>query len=294
MKSIATLITYRCNFKCKFCLRNKSKKKDISLNLFSETIKEIKNMGYKLIRITGGEPCLHPQFYKIINIINKEKLKFCFVSNGSLLNKYKFLAYKYNKTLLNCSFSVDGSNKYIHDNLRGLGSFNKVIKSIKFFNSKKIPVKIQTTINKINQEDIYNIIEKVCSLGVQEINILNTIKTNKNKKLCLNNKEKERIKNKIKSIKNKNIKIFYRIPTFEFTEICPNLKTLKNLTINPDNKVMFCCNLLENKGIIGSLKADSFNNLNFKAHNISKKMINDNKYLNKKFNSHCEFCNHFL
>jgi len=64
------------------------------------------------------------------------------------------------------SLSLDGSNKKVHDDFRGVnGAFDGVIKAAKLFNKYNIPFIINSSFTKRNQSDIKNVYHLAKSLG---------------------------------------------------------------------------------------------------------------------------------
>jgi len=84
-------LTYHCNAKCFFCDIRNMNKKDMSIRTFKKFLneaKELKDKGlYKKLKITlsGGEPILHPQIEKFIEI-GKKYGNVTLVTNGTLKN----------------------------------------------------------------------------------------------------------------------------------------------------------------------------------------------------------------
>lgn len=93
-------LTKYCNLNCPYCFANsmisEEDKKYIDLNTFKKILDWIeKSPNEKRIGLIGGEPTLHPEFIKILNILNnfceetgKESILF---TNG--INLEKFISY---------------------------------------------------------------------------------------------------------------------------------------------------------------------------------------------------------
>lgn len=87
--------TNACNLKCISCPQsieqNKRVKKGfMSFNLYQRLIDEIKTLNPKAITLhLGGEPLLHPDLFRMIELAKREHLFVLFSSNGTLLTKKK-------------------------------------------------------------------------------------------------------------------------------------------------------------------------------------------------------------
>jgi molybdenum cofactor biosynthesis enzyme MoaA len=90
-------VTDRCNFRCKYCTNegqphNTGNFIELSFaKQLSEFIRE--NQIYvKKLNITGGEPLLHPELLKIVEIFKTTIDSITLNTNGELLNKNKIIA----------------------------------------------------------------------------------------------------------------------------------------------------------------------------------------------------------
>lgn len=87
-------ITDFCNLTCEFCSQGTPLQNDKLRMSYHEIIKYIKlavkNNEIDIIKLSGGEPTMHPDFKKICNIIKKNKSKkiFHLASNGVKIKKY--------------------------------------------------------------------------------------------------------------------------------------------------------------------------------------------------------------
>ena len=108
LKDLCFEVIQTCPNKCKFCSSNSSKEKKtiITLEQFKKTINYfIKNGGIGEISISGGEPFLHPDFFKMIEFCKNNGLRtVVFTSGIKQLSEIpedmvEYIKYKYNKDL---------------------------------------------------------------------------------------------------------------------------------------------------------------------------------------------------
>ena len=125
-------VTNICNLRCKHCHNSSGKSLDDELST-DEAIKTVREMARDNIfdlRISGGEPIQHPDWFEIFSEARDSGMALSFNTNG-------FYGSQHNKTIerfleLNpeqITFSLDGNRKH-HDNLRCPGSFDAVLKSM--------------------------------------------------------------------------------------------------------------------------------------------------------------------
>ncbi|OFY94545.1 MAG: hypothetical protein A2491_10805, partial [Bacteroidetes bacterium RIFOXYC12_FULL_35_7] len=102
------------------------------------------------INITGGEPLLHPDFFRLLEFLSAYKKHFTFaiLSNGSLITdevavRLKIAAPEF------IQLSIDGNEK-MHDRIRSKNNFKTVVNAIKILNKHKIKTYISFTAHSEN------------------------------------------------------------------------------------------------------------------------------------------------
>jgi len=174
-------ITERCNLKCKHCyfdrkfLDNELSLKEL-FRILDNYLRLIKKWGISVektrISITGGEPLVRNDFFEFLEKCheNKEKSRYGVLTNGILLNNEKISKLK--KLEVNyVQVSLEGMEEN-NDEIRGKGTFKKIVKAIKLLVKNKINTSISTTVTKQNQKDIPLLIKlaeqlKVNGLGLR-------------------------------------------------------------------------------------------------------------------------------
>ncbi len=126
-------IVEECNLKCVYCLsnapfvsdKNESNKTKLSLDEIKNNIKQAKDLGIKVVSITGsGEPLLYKKLKELIEFIESLNLRVVLFTNGLLLNKE--LAGWLNKKDVNLMVKLNSLNPKINDKLVGLKGAQKI------------------------------------------------------------------------------------------------------------------------------------------------------------------------
>ena len=81
-------ITSHCNFKCDYCVSRLGlrKKQHMSFELTRHIVDQLPYLTTESVRLhVDGEPLLHPDFSKIVQMLSKRKLPVIVATNGSLL-----------------------------------------------------------------------------------------------------------------------------------------------------------------------------------------------------------------
>jgi radical SAM protein with 4Fe4S-binding SPASM domain len=170
LKSLSFMITDCCNLKCGFCSRNASNlnvtymEPEFIKEQIQEALKWAKNL--EIINLSGGEPFMHPEFEKILQIINSFGLNTRINTNGLFFNdKNVDILDKYNVKLF--TISLDSHKPEVHDKIRGIsGTFDKTVNGIKKCVKKGYKVFIKATIGEDNVDDILELAKFADSLGV--------------------------------------------------------------------------------------------------------------------------------
>ena len=161
-------ITDECDQRCKHCYifsENNCKKID-SMNW-----EQIQNTFYNCLDfcemynrspyfyITGGDPILHKDFWKLLNLLKSHNIPFTILGNPFHLNDEvcsKLKEYGCEKYQL----SIDGMKK-THNWFRKEGSFETTLQKIDYIKKAGIKSVIMTTVSGVNIDEIPDIIDNV-------------------------------------------------------------------------------------------------------------------------------------
>jgi SynChlorMet cassette radical SAM/SPASM protein ScmF len=177
LESIYFYLTEGCNLACKHCwinppLESESLKYGVlRIDLLKKAIEEAMPLGLRSIKLTGGEPFLHPQIVEIIKIIKQYKLNAVIESNGTLIDRA--LARRLSE-IESCfiSISIDSTNPEIHDSIRNQkGSFDKSIKGIKLLVENGVHPQVIASLLPENKTHISEIIKYAEELGASSFKL---------------------------------------------------------------------------------------------------------------------------
>ncbi|MCD1294899.1 SynChlorMet cassette radical SAM/SPASM protein ScmF [Methanocella sp. CWC-04] len=167
-------LTDGCNLRCRHCWISPKYSKEgkfnyIPVSLFRSIIEEAKPLGLQRVKLTGGEPLLHPDIQEIINIIRDNGLILCIETNGVLctLEMVRLIA----SCKPGCiSVSLDGANKETHEWVRGVeGCFDAALEGIRNLVNAGIKPEIIMTIMRRNSGQIEDMIRLAESLGASSL-----------------------------------------------------------------------------------------------------------------------------
>ncbi|MFQ5615136.1 MAG: radical SAM protein [Anaerolineales bacterium] len=138
LRSFYLYMSNSCNLKCRHCwitpkfVNGKASPGDvIDVEALRDAVSEAKLLGLRNVKLTGGEPMLHPRFMEIVDMLTAEGLGMNVETNGTLLTAG---VARYLKEETNVSFvsvSIDGADANTHDPFRGVpGSFETVLRGL--------------------------------------------------------------------------------------------------------------------------------------------------------------------
>lgn len=165
-------ITDYCDQRCKHCyIFSEGHSKLISMNLedMIHVTNEIISFCNQINRtpyiyLTGGDPILHPDFWKLLEYFHQKEIRFCIMGNPfhltlEVCKKMKELG------CVKYQVSLDGLEE-IHDSFRKSGSFKATLEAIKVIKESGMWVAVMSTVSKTNHKDIPKLIDLVDELGV--------------------------------------------------------------------------------------------------------------------------------
>ncbi|MBP1357078.1 MAG: radical SAM protein, partial [Sulfolobus sp.] len=167
---IAWHITNRCNLECIHCLWKSGPKATFPGELNEEEAinfaKIVVDHEVPYVAISGGEPLLHPAFWKIAEIIRSHDIELKIETNGQLISKSlaKRLA---ELDLRSIQISVDGATAETYTKMRPGASFEKTINAIKFLIEEGATVEIVFVPTKFNIHETEKLIDMAAEMGVK-------------------------------------------------------------------------------------------------------------------------------
>jgi len=155
LRSVELHIGDECQAKCEKCsalkIKNPNKKK-ITVNQIKDIISQCYNEGAINVGITGGEPLLNKDLFKILKVISTKRAIINLVTNGILLTKQNCIKLKQHG-VDSIFVSIDTPVPEEHDANRKLpGSFNRAIQGVK--NAKNAG--LVTNVNTVFTPDLFN------------------------------------------------------------------------------------------------------------------------------------------
>jgi MoaA/NifB/PqqE/SkfB family radical SAM enzyme len=121
-------VTYRCNARCSFCDIWEKPSPYITLEDVQKNLQALKRLGVSVVDFTGGEPLLHRQIHEFVSLAHDMGFITTLTTNCLLYPKY---AERLRGKVDMLHFSLDASEKEVHDKGRGVACYDFVLESIR-------------------------------------------------------------------------------------------------------------------------------------------------------------------
>ena len=125
LRQIYFYLTQGCNLKCRHCwLAPKYQDRDhtypvLPVHLFSHIVRQARPLGLSGVKLTGGEPLMHPDISAILSVVRDSGLGLMIETNGLLFTRAMA------EDIATCgdplvSVSLDGVDAITHERVRGV------------------------------------------------------------------------------------------------------------------------------------------------------------------------------
>lgn len=123
------------------------------------------------IRLTGGEPTLHPEFPAIFEAVTSHEAWVTVFTNGRWRDPVRFVEYiRGRRRFSGLLISLHGADAIAHESFSGVpGSFVETIFNIRLAVENGITVALSTVITRQSWDQIEAVVELGQSLGVQHV-----------------------------------------------------------------------------------------------------------------------------
>jgi SynChlorMet cassette radical SAM/SPASM protein ScmF len=252
-------LTTQCNMRCRHCAYDanyidsgKQVDRFLDIKIIEKALREGIPLGLRSVKLSGGEPLLHPQFVDIIQLISEANLSINIETNGVLLNSKIVHVLSMTSKPVFVAVSLDGKDAQSHEFLRGVhGCFEKVTRGISSLVDAGIHPEIIMCIHKENIDEIEDCANLAADLGcsLMKISMIHeTGRKNENGSLkLLSFEELYEIGNKITSDISRHVSIpliyywpiaFHSLNQLSSTGFLCSITNI--LGIMPGGKIVLC------------------------------------------------------
>lgn len=186
IKNIRPAISPTCNMKCKYCYNkntsfanmedfrhSKLDNKILTTEEWCILLKCCYEAGYRGVCLTGGEPTMNPDWYKILTYCKElGYIQTELTSNLTLLDKYKNEIS--NTVISKFIVSFDSFNEDTFNYLTNSKSYNLVLNNIKWLVDNNFNVQLNRVCMKSNKSELLDYLKNASEMSVR-VNLLDLV-----------------------------------------------------------------------------------------------------------------------
>ncbi len=157
-KDLRVSLTDKCNLRCTYCMPESgvdwiSKAKHLTAEELNRVVGILCELGISEIRLTGGEPLLHPEILDIVKVLNKlpTKPEISMTTNATRLDKLAFELKSAGLKRLN--ISLDTLNPNTFKELTRRDGFEETMAGISAAKLAGFPIKINSVLMRNINDD---------------------------------------------------------------------------------------------------------------------------------------------
>ncbi len=180
-------LTPFCNFSCVMCyvrLNAEQAEKQgalLSADKWLEIAAQAKEAGTLHLTLTGGEPFLHPEFWKIYSELNKIGFLITVLSNGSLIDESVIEKFSLYGMPYAIKLSVYGASDETYLKTCGCkNGFTRLSKAVELLRQAKVPLMLTATVVKENADDLKEMYAFAKKHGLPMQHTINVLKSSRN------------------------------------------------------------------------------------------------------------------
>ncbi|MBN2516252.1 MAG: heme b synthase [Deltaproteobacteria bacterium] len=187
LRMVAWEITRRCNLSCLHCRASSEYgpyEGEFNTERCFELIDDIAEFSNPVIILTGGEPYLRKDIFEIAAYGDRKGLRMVLATNGTLVTD-EIAGKTRGSGIKRVSISIDGSTPERHDSFRGVpGAFEGSMTGIEAFKRAGVEFQINTTITRLNLDQVEDIMNLSIALGAVAHHIFLLVPTGRAKDMA--------------------------------------------------------------------------------------------------------------
>jgi SynChlorMet cassette radical SAM/SPASM protein ScmF len=141
----------------------------LPIGLFEQAIREAKPLGLQRVKLTGGEPLMHPQFLRLLDVVRRERLGLILETNGVLCSPEVAAAIARVPDRA-VSVSLDGARAETHEWVRGVpGCFEEACQGVRNLVAAGVSPQIIMTLVRKNASEVEEVAWLAEGLGASSV-----------------------------------------------------------------------------------------------------------------------------
>lgn len=167
-------LTARCNLKCRHCraeAQDHFVEGELSTDEILKVARDIRDTGDPIIILTGGEPLVRKDFFRIAGECSRLFTRVAMATNGTTID-HETARKIVDTGVQRVSISVDGAGPATHDAFRGLeGSFDAALRGWDALKSVGMSMQLNVTVARHNLDELEQILDLAVERGADAFHV---------------------------------------------------------------------------------------------------------------------------
>ena len=168
IRTVYVEITNQCNLNCRTCYNRSGlnrTRKELSVEQLEGILRLFAGYGIKRFLLSGGEPTLHTEFDRILDLVDKyPEISFGIVTNGTNHHP-RLIEYLNSKDNFTLQITLDGSCEELNAKTRGAGHFERTMEFARQIHKTNPKPLLKMVISQHNYTDVENFCQLAHSIG---------------------------------------------------------------------------------------------------------------------------------
>jgi radical SAM protein with 4Fe4S-binding SPASM domain len=164
-------ITRTCNLRCVHCYSDSASNNypgELDWAQMEEVVDDLAAYEVPSLLLSGGEPMVHPDFFKLVDLASSKGLKLTISTNGTLITPEKAALLKAAEVAY-VGISLDGIGE-IHDQFRRKeGAFDAAVRGFRACHEAEQKTGLRLTLTRHNVQNIEQILDFIDEEGIQRV-----------------------------------------------------------------------------------------------------------------------------
>jgi|ERR1041385_703348 MoaA/NifB/PqqE/SkfB family radical SAM enzyme len=266
LKKLVVELTNLCNLDCDYCFKEPGTT-HLDITLLHRLLEEARTWGASKITYTGGEVAVYPQLEDVFQRTESLGYRYAVVTNGWHFDRLFPLLINARASLSHIFFSLDSASEAQHDNVRGKGSYKRVLNGVACCKENTLPFSFLVTVNQRNHNELETLARLAADLGGAGITFGHLLPTSKSldQQLSLNHEERQAAETEAKRLRELlGISVSFSASASNDAAVCCEPLAGRTVSVDSRGRVSLCCQLTgyrhsaEEQDIIADLNTVSF------------------------------------
>jgi SynChlorMet cassette radical SAM/SPASM protein ScmF len=175
LRTLYAYLTEGCNLACRHCWlaprldSSGGERPVLDPRLLAEVLRQGRELGLESVKLTGGEPFLHPEILRILDLVRAQGLQLALETNGTRVTPELAAA------VASCrkpfaSVSLDGADAASHEYVRGVpGCFEKARQGLRMLGAAGVRTQVILTVMRHNAGQLEAVVRMAEDLGAGSV-----------------------------------------------------------------------------------------------------------------------------